>query len=81
MNNNIELSNNIESFKKLNLSLSPKLYELLEELATSNDTDIANVIINGIALFGIAEEAKQEGCKIAVIQGETIIKQIEIDLS
>ncbi|MGK7956086.1 MAG: hypothetical protein AB4063_12675 [Crocosphaera sp.] len=82
MNNNIELSNNIESFKNLNLSLSPELYALLETLAKSNDTEIPNIIVNGIALFGIAEEAKQEGHKIAIIDGEnTVIKEIEIDLS
>ncbi len=76
------MTNNTESFKNLNLSLSPELYALLETLAKNNGTDIANVIINGIALFGIAEEAKQEGHKIAIIDGEnTVIKEIEIDLS
>ena len=75
------MTNNTESSKHLNLSISPELYALLEALAKSNDTDIANVIINGIALFGIAEEAKQEGYKIGVIDGDTVIKEIEIDLS
>ncbi|MDJ0846520.1 MAG: hypothetical protein QNJ08_20070 [Crocosphaera sp.] len=76
------MTNNTESSKHLNLSISPELYELLETLAKSNDPkDIANVIINGIALFGIAEDAKQEGYKIGVIDGDTVIKEIEIDLS
>ncbi|MDJ0600496.1 MAG: hypothetical protein QNJ37_16845 [Crocosphaera sp.] len=75
------MTNNTDSSKQLNLSISPELYALLEKLAESNDTDIPNVIINGIALFGIAEDAKQEGYTIGIIDGDTVIKEIEIDLT
>ncbi|WP_157951107.1 hypothetical protein [Cyanothece sp. BG0011] len=76
------MTNNTELSKQLNLSISPELYELLEKLAKNNNTDIANIIINGIALFGIAEEeAKQKGYKLGIIDGDTVIKEIEIDLS
>lgn len=75
------MTNNTELSKQLNLSISPELYALLEKLAKNNNTDIANVIINGIALFGIAEDAKQDGYKLGIIDGDTVIKEIEIDLS
>ncbi len=78
----LNMTNNTELSKQLNLSISPELYELLEKLAKNNNTDIANIIINGIALFGIAEEeAKQKGYKLGIIDGDTVIKEIEIDLS
>lgn len=76
------MTNNTQLSKQLNLSISAELYKLLEKLAKSNDTDIANVIINGIALYGIAEEeAKQKGYKIGIINGNEVIKEIEINLS
>ncbi len=64
------------------MSISPELYQLTEKLAENNNTDIANVIINGIALLGIAEEeAKKKGYKLGIIDGDRVIKEIEIDLS
>lgn len=77
------MTNNTELSKQLNLSISPELYKLLEKLAKNNNTDVAKVIINGIALYGIAEEeAKQKGFKLAIIDDENqVIKEIEIDVS
>ncbi len=76
------MTNHTELSKQLNLSVSAELYKLLEKLAKNNDTDIANVIINGIALYGIAEEeAMQKGYKIGIIDGNQVVKEIEIDLS
>ncbi|MDJ0508989.1 MAG: hypothetical protein QNJ64_07020 [Crocosphaera sp.] len=72
----------IEHFLSSSNKKRERIFKLLEKLAKSNDTDIAKVIINGIALYGIAEEeTKQKGYKIGIIDRNEVIKEIKVDWS
>lgn len=62
--------------KRLNLELAPAAYELLQRLADDSGKSRADVLRTGLALYGIAQDAKQEGQGIGVIEGDTVIKEI-----
>lgn len=46
---------------KINLDLSPELYETLNNLAQQINEDNAEVLLKAIALLEVAVEAKQKG--------------------
>ncbi|MGB3299878.1 MAG: hypothetical protein WBA76_16555 [Phormidesmis sp.] len=62
--------------KRLNLELAPAAYELLHRLAEDSGKSLADVLRTGLALYGIAQDAKQEGRGIGVIEGDAVVKEI-----
>ncbi|MEH2303388.1 MAG: DNA-binding protein [Nostoc sp.] len=52
---------------KINLDLSPELYETLNNLAQQINGDNAEVLIKAIALLEVAVEAKQKGKHIWIL--------------
>ncbi|KPQ35705.1 MAG: hypothetical protein HLUCCA11_09060 [Phormidesmis priestleyi Ana] len=62
--------------KRLNLELAPAAYELLQRLADDSGKSLADVLRTGLALYGIAQDAKQEGRGIGVIEGDAVVKEI-----
>ncbi len=62
--------------KRLNLELAPAAYDLLQRLSEDSDKTFADVLRTGLALYGIAQDAKQEGQGIGVIEGNTVVKEI-----
>ena len=62
--------------KRLNLELAPAAYDLLQRLAEESGKSFADVLRTGLALYGIAQDAKQEGQGIGVIEGNTVVKEI-----
>ena len=62
--------------KRLNLELSPEAYDLLQELADSSGKKMADVLRTGLALYGIAEKAKEEGPSIGVVEDDKVVKEI-----
>ena len=62
--------------KRLNLELSPQAYDLLQELANASGKKMADVLRTGLALYGIAEQAKAEGRSLGVIEGDKVVKEI-----
>lgn len=53
--------------RRLNLNLSPEVYDLLRQLADSSSTKMANVLLTGLAAYGIAESTNslcQFGCTL-----------------
>lgn len=64
------------SKKRLNLELSQDAYELLQKLADSSGKNMADVLRTGLALYGIAEDAKDEGRALGVVEGDRVVKEI-----
>lgn len=62
--------------KRLNLELAPAAYDLLQRLADESDKTLADVLRTGLALYGIAQDAKNEGRSIGVIEGDNVVKEI-----
>ncbi|GEM_PF-689714 len=62
--------------KRLNLELSPDAYDLLQKLADSSGKNMADVLRTGLALYGIAEDAKEEGRALGVVDGDRVVKEI-----
>jgi hypothetical protein len=64
--------------KTLNLNLSEPAYALLEELAQKTGKTRADVLRTGLALYGMADEAKDNGQGIGIIEGSEVVKEILI---
>ena len=64
--------------KRLNLDLSPDAYELLQKLADASGKNMADVLRTGLALYGIAEEAKEQGRSLGVVEDERVVKEIVV---
>lgn len=62
--------------KRLNLELSQDAYDLLQKLADSSGKNMADVLRTGLALYGIAEDAKEEGRALGVVDGDRVVKEI-----
>lgn len=62
--------------KRLNLELSSDAYDLLQKLSDSSGKNMADVLRTGLALYGIAEQAKDEGRALGVVDGDTVVKEI-----
>jgi hypothetical protein len=62
--------------KRLNLELSPDSYEMLQKLSDSSGKNMADVLRTGLALYGIAEQAKDEGRALGVVEGDKVVKEI-----
>jgi hypothetical protein len=62
--------------KRLNLELAAPAYDLLQRLADESGKNLADVLRTGLALYGIAHDAKQQGRGIGVIEGEKVVKEI-----
>jgi hypothetical protein len=71
-------SSTLTSRKRLNLDLSPATYELLQKLADDSGRDMADILRTGLALYGIANEAKAKGQSIGIIEGQKVLKNIVI---
>ncbi len=52
---------------KINLDLSPELYETISNLAQQINGDNAEVLLKAIALLEVAVEAKQKGKHIWIV--------------
>jgi hypothetical protein len=64
--------------KRLNLDLSPSAYDLLQTLSNDTDKNMAEVLRTGLALYGIAHEAKKHEQELGIIDDGKIIKTIVI---
>ncbi len=64
--------------KRLNLDLTPEAYTLLESLAESSGKTMAEVLRTGLALYGIQQEQAKRNRSLAIVEDETVIKQIII---
>lgn len=64
--------------KRLNLDLTPEAYELLQKLSEESGKPMAEVLRTGLALYGIAQEEKEKGRSLAIVEDETIKKEILI---
>jgi hypothetical protein len=63
--------------KRLNLDLTPEAYELLQKLSNESGKNMAEVLRNGLALYGIAQEEGQKGRSMAFIdKDDNIVKQV-----
>ena len=62
--------------KRLNLELSDQAYRLLKQLADASDKRMADVLRSGLALYGIAEEAKARGQKLCVVEEGKVTQEI-----
>lgn len=62
--------------KRLNLELSDQAYRLLKQLADTSDKRMADVLRAGLALYGIAEEAKANGQKLCVVEEGKVAQEI-----
>ncbi|MEM7771730.1 MAG: hypothetical protein AAF327_14625 [Cyanobacteria bacterium P01_A01_bin.37] len=62
--------------KRLNLELSSDAYDLLQKLSDSSGKNMADVLRTGLALYGIAEQAKDEGRALGVVEGDKVVKEI-----
>ncbi|MEB3213607.1 MAG: hypothetical protein VKL39_19820 [Leptolyngbyaceae bacterium] len=60
----------------MNLELSPDAYDLLQKLSDSSGKNMADVLRTGLALYGIAEQAKDEGRALGVVDGDKVVKEI-----
>jgi hypothetical protein len=69
-------STNSKSRKRLNLDLTADAYELLQQLADESGKNMAEVLRTGLALYGLAQQEKQKGRSLAVVQDEKIVKEI-----
>jgi alanine racemase len=57
--------------KRLNLDLTPEAYELLQKLSDESGKNMADVLRTGLALYGIAQEEKDKGHTLAIVETET----------
>jgi hypothetical protein len=64
--------------KRFSVELSLNAYDELQALAKKAGKNMIEVIRLGIALYTIAVEEKDNGRKIAVVQGDKVIKEIVI---
>jgi hypothetical protein len=66
------------SKKRLNLDLAFAAYELLQKLSRDTDKNMADVLRTGLALYGIAYEARTRGQGIGIIEKDKVVKEIII---
>jgi hypothetical protein len=64
--------------KRLNLDLSEAAFNLLQELAEQTGKTKVEVLRTGLALYGIANDAKKKGQVIAVAENDEVVKEIVI---
>jgi hypothetical protein len=64
-------SQNPKPKKRLNLDLTPEAYELLQKLSDESGKNMAEVLRTGLALYGIAQEEKDKGNSLAIVEPET----------
>lgn len=63
---------------KLNLALSPQAFSLLEDLVNASGQNTAQVLKTGLALYGIAVDAAQEGKQLAIAKNERVQQTIQL---
>jgi uncharacterized protein (DUF1778 family) len=64
--------------KRLNLELSSEAYELLQKLADASGKNMADVLRTGLALYGMAEQAKEQGRSLGIGKDDKLEKEILI---
>jgi hypothetical protein len=64
--------------KRLNLDLAPAAYESLQDLVEASGKNMAEILRTGLSLYSIAQEAKNQGRSLGVIEGDRVIKEIVI---
>lgn len=64
--------------KRLNLDLTPESYELLQRLADESGVNMSDVLRTGLALYKLAQEERHKGRSLGVMEGDTVVKQIQI---
>jgi len=64
--------------KRLNLDLSPQAYKLLQELADSSGKSMSEILRTGLALYGIAQEAEEQGGALGVVKDKEVMKEVII---
>jgi hypothetical protein len=62
--------------KRLNLDLSPEAYEMLQKLAEESGKNMADVLRTGLALYGIAQDEKQKGRALGVVEDDRVVKEL-----
>lgn len=62
--------------KRLNLDLSPEAYEMLQKLAEDSGKNMAEVLRTGLALYGIAQDEKQKGRALGVVEDDRVVKEL-----
>lgn len=62
--------------KRLNLELMPSAYELLQRISDDSGKSLAEVLRTGLALYGMAHDAKQKGQGIGIVEGDEVVKEI-----
>lgn len=62
--------------KRLNLELVPAAYELLQNISDESGKSLAEVLRTGLALYGMAHDAKKQGQGIGIIEGNEVVKEI-----
>ncbi|NJL85923.1 MAG: ribbon-helix-helix protein, CopG family [Leptolyngbyaceae cyanobacterium SM1_1_3] len=64
--------------KRLNLELSEEAYNQLEKLAEALGKNKAEILRTGLALYGIAEEEREKGRRLGVVEDDKVVKEILI---
>jgi hypothetical protein len=64
--------------QRLNLDLSPAAFALLTELSDKTGKNMADVLRTGLALYGLAYEAKDRGQGIGIVDEDRVVKEILI---
>jgi hypothetical protein len=52
---------------KMNMEMSPALNEMLNELVESSGASLEEIVLKGVALYGIATRAKQENQHLGIL--------------
>jgi predicted transcriptional regulator len=65
-----------ETKKRFSIELSMEAYKSLQELAETSSRNMIDVIRFGIALYSIAQEAKEKGQSIGVVKEDKVIREI-----
>ena len=63
---------------KLDLSLSPQVFKILNDLADESGQDMAHVLKSGIALYDIAIDAEHQGKHLAIAQHDEVQQTIHL---
>lgn len=67
---------NSRTKKRLNLDLTPEAYDLLQRLADESGKNMAEILRTGLALYGIAQDEKGKGRSLAIVENDTVKKEI-----
>jgi hypothetical protein len=64
--------------QRLNLDLAPAAYDLLKQLSEDTGKTMAEVLRTGLALYGIAQDARKQKQGLGIVEDNKIVKEIII---